>query len=74
MILVFFFQVKNQNPELKFVEIGKIVGGMWKQLSEDDKSEFVEEYELEKTEYDKKMAAYKNTPAYQVAAVGLLFN
>jgi SWI/SNF-related matrix-associated actin-dependent regulator of chromatin subfamily E protein 1 len=58
--------VKNENPELKFVEIGKIIGGMWKKLSDEEKSEFVEEYEAEKVEYEKKTAAYKNTPAYQV--------
>lgn len=58
--------MKNQNPELKFVDIGKIVGVMWKKLTDAEKAEFVEEYETEKVEYERKMAAYKNTPAYQV--------
>jgi SWI/SNF-related matrix-associated actin-dependent regulator of chromatin subfamily E, member 1 len=62
-----FFQVKNQNPDLKFIDIGKIIGVMWKKLTDEEKSEFIEEYETEKTEYEKKLAAYKNTPAYQVA-------
>lgn len=61
--------VKSQNPSLKFVEIGKIVGQMWNSLSEAEKSEYVEEYEAEKLDYDQKMAAYKNTPAYQVPTI-----
>ena len=39
---------------------------MWRGLSEDERSEYTEEYETEKIEYERKMAAYKNTPAFQV--------
>lgn len=62
-----FAQVKNQNPELKFVEIGKIIGGMWRKMSEEERSEYTEEYETEKVDYERKMAQYKNTPAFQVS-------
>nr|AAW25123.1 SJCHGC08108 protein [Schistosoma japonicum] len=58
-------QVKNSNPHLKLWEVGKIIGQMWRELPDDEKILYVEEYDAEKTQYTELLRQYHSSPAYQ---------
>ncbi|GAA6037696.1 hypothetical protein JCM8097_002293 [Rhodosporidiobolus ruineniae] len=50
--------VKEENPDVKFGEIGKILGARWKELDDEDKKPFEEKAKADKARYEKEKAAY----------------
>lgn len=43
--------LKQENPELSFCELGKLLGQRWKMLEEDDRKEFIELADGDKVRY-----------------------
>ncbi len=46
-------------------EVGKIIGQKWREMADQDKQPFFEEYEAEKAIYTEQMKIYKSSPAYK---------
>lgn len=52
-------KIKEDNPELDFGAIGKLVGQKYKELSEEDRKPYDEMAEKDKERYESEMKAYK---------------
>lgn len=51
--------IKEEKPDIKFTEMGKLIGEKWRGLSADDKKEFEEMADEDKKRYDEEMSKYK---------------
>ncbi|XP_006817909.1 uncharacterized protein LOC100373324 [Saccoglossus kowalevskii] len=58
-------KVKEENPEMAFTEVTKLLGSQWSSMSAEDKQKYVEEAENDKKRYIDELKAYQQTEAYQ---------
>jgi SWI/SNF-related matrix-associated actin-dependent regulator of chromatin subfamily E protein 1 len=58
-------KVRAENPDIQLLEIGKIIGQLWRESSDAEKSIFQQEYEMEKIEYDRNLKAYQAALTHQ---------
>lgn len=52
-------KVREENPEVVFGQIQKILGEKWKEVSSEEKARFEEEAKKDKLRYQQEMEAYK---------------
>ena len=57
--------VRAANPDVKVYDIGRIIGGLWRDLPQEGKQVYLEQYELDKQDYNRALKAYHDSPAYQ---------
>lgn len=57
-------QVKTDNPEMKLWEVSKLIGQQWRDLSDEEKQEYINEYEGDKADYEKQLKTYHSSPPY----------
>ncbi len=50
--------IKEEKPDIKFTEMGKLIGEKWRELSDDDKKEFEQMAEKDKKRYADETAKY----------------
>jgi hypothetical protein len=51
--------INKEKPEIKFAEMGKLIGGKWRELSSEAKKEFEDMAAKDKQRYNDEMARYK---------------
>lgn len=52
-------EIKEENPDATFGELGKIIGAKWHELTEEDKAPYQEKADEDKKRYAKAIAEWK---------------
>jgi len=60
-------EVKQENPEAGFGDIGKLIGAKWSAMSEEDKAPYVEQAEADKERYAEAKAKYDEENGVEAA-------
>ncbi|XP_070540817.1 high mobility group protein 20A-like [Ptychodera flava] len=58
-------KIKEENPEMAFTDVTKLLGSQWSSMTADEKQKYVEEAENDKKRYIDELKAYQQTEAYQ---------
>ncbi|XP_054265055.1 high mobility group protein 20A-like [Macrosteles quadrilineatus] len=58
--------VRNENPNMPFSEITKILAGEWSNLPAEEKQQYLDAADQDKERYNEEMNAYKKTEAYRL--------
>ena len=56
-------QVKKEQPDIKFGEVGKVLGEKWRAIGADEKKKYEDMATKDKARYEKEAAAYKEKTA-----------
>jgi len=59
-------KVRNQNPNLTFTEITKLLAAEWSKLPLDQKQRYLDAAERDKERYNREFSDYKQTEAYRL--------
>ncbi|CAM6098873.1 unnamed protein product [Calypogeia fissa] len=51
--------IQDQNPNMSFGDIGRVLGSQWSRLNEKEKQKYVRKAQTDKRRYDKEMKRYK---------------
>ncbi|XP_014477167.1 PREDICTED: high mobility group protein 20A [Dinoponera quadriceps] len=59
-------KVRNENPNLSFTEITKLLASEWSTLPPDQKQQYLDAAEQDKERYNREISDYKQTEAYRL--------
>jgi len=57
-------KVREENPGIKFGEVGKLLGERWKELTDKDKKKYEDQAKIDKERYETEKAQYLATGTY----------